>query len=195
MDHTSAEWWERFGESDERGTNQYSPRRPVLYVIGPSIAYLRLTRGQLSCIEVEDAEMLGLHNWSASYHRKRENWYAVRNVKGGGRKGKQTTVKVHSVLLPTLEGYVPDHINGNGLDNRRHNLRPATHAQNSQNAKVQRNNKVGLKGVERIYTGRFCAYIRSHGKKKHLGVFDTPEQAHAVYVVAAKEQYGEFARA
>jgi hypothetical protein len=85
-----------------------------------------------------------------------------------------------------------DHINGDRSDNRIENLRPATISQNNVNRKHNRNNKIGLKGVC-ADQGRFKASIKINNRSKHLGYFQTPEEAHSVYMMAAKAIYGEFA--
>jgi len=85
-----------------------------------------------------------------------------------------------------------DHKNRNGLDNTRSNLRVATPTQNQANRKVQKNNKLGLKGVH-AERNKFRAAIRVNGIYHNLGAFDTPEEAHAAYCEAAREYHGEFA--
>jgi len=86
-----------------------------------------------------------------------------------------------------------DHINGNGLDNRRENLRVANKMQNQYNSARQHNNRLGLKGVHKNGR-RYRAQIRADGVKHNLGYFDTAEEAHAAYCEAAKRLHGEFAR-
>jgi hypothetical protein len=85
-----------------------------------------------------------------------------------------------------------DHMNGDPGDNRIANLRLATHAQNMANARKRRDQK-HQKGVSARPSGRFEARISLNGRMKSLGYFDTPEGAHAAYVVAAHERSGEFA--
>mgnify|MGYP001590219168 FL=1 len=87
-----------------------------------------------------------------------------------------------------------DHKNGDGLDNRLSNLRLSTVSQNAGNAKRHSDNAVGFKGVERK-RGKFASSIMCRGVKHRLGVFDTPELAHAAYVAASQKLFGEFARA
>lgn len=88
-----------------------------------------------------------------------------------------------------------DHINGVRDDNRIANLRLATRSQNLGNARRSSANKSGFKGVSS--SGRkwkALIAIPYTGRYRYLGTFDTPEQAHAAYVRAARETYGEFAR-
>jgi hypothetical protein len=88
-----------------------------------------------------------------------------------------------------------DHINMVPDDNRFCNLREATKSQNGWNTGKRSDNTSGFKGVTWAKNvRRWMAQIQVHGKNKHLGTFDTPEQAHAAYAAAAKEFHGEFAR-
>lgn len=94
------------------------------------------------------------------------------------------------------EGYHIDHINGAGLDNRIANLRLATRSQNMANRGAQRNGASGFKGVSwNKQKLRWEAYICINNKQRHLGYFDIAEEAHAAYVAAARQDFGEFARA
>ena len=80
-----------------------------------------------------------------------------------------------------------DHINGIRDDNRIANLRAATRSENGQNRrKPQANNTTGYLGVTR-HRGKFLAKIRLDGKRKHLGLFNTPEEAHAAYLKVKRE--------
>jgi hypothetical protein len=107
--------------------------------------------------------------------------------------GRNTTQQLHTFL--TGWSFV-DHVNGDGLDNQRSNLRPATHAQNSANARLQARSTSGFKGVHRgpIRGKAWRAQIHAAGKKHHLGTFDDPEEAARAYDAAAVELFGEFAR-
>ena len=86
-----------------------------------------------------------------------------------------------------------DHINGVSTDNRIANLRDANQSQNTANSRRSINCKSGFKGVT-AYRSRWVASIGKAGRKKHIGVFDTPEEAHAAYLSAATKIHGEFAR-
>ena len=80
-----------------------------------------------------------------------------------------------------------DHINHVRDDNRLVNLREITRKQNNHNC--TKPNKTGFKGVQRTKNGKFQAMIRINGKKTYLGVFNTPELAHARYLQEAKRYF------
>jgi len=86
-----------------------------------------------------------------------------------------------------------DHKDGNWRNNAWNNLREATIEQNMHNRVVRFDNKLGLKGVEKIRSGRYSAHIYVKGRQTKLGVYDTPQDAHAAYVRAASDAFGEFA--
>ncbi|MGE0038076.1 MAG: HNH endonuclease [Xanthobacteraceae bacterium] len=89
-----------------------------------------------------------------------------------------------------------DHINGIRSDNRFVNLRLATNSENARNSRRRINNACGYKGVHyKKRLKKFVAQIRVAGRVFHLGVFRTADEAHAAYCKAAKEHFGEFARA
>lgn len=89
-----------------------------------------------------------------------------------------------------------DHINGNSRDNRIANLRPCDDSQNQANRKLSSLNTSGFKGVcWNAKSGKWQAGIKVRGKSYHLGLFTDPAEAHAAYLKAAHEFFGEFARA
>jgi hypothetical protein len=86
-----------------------------------------------------------------------------------------------------------DHINGNSLDDRWVNLRAATAQQNSWNVK-RKTKPTGLPlGVSKTAQGRYRARVTRDGVVQYLGVYETPDVAHAVYVKARKQTFGEWA--
>ena len=86
-----------------------------------------------------------------------------------------------------------DHRDCDGLNNRWDNLRTCTHRENAGNSRAGLNKAVSLKGVKRS-RNKYVAAIRVNGLNKHLGTFETAEEAHAVYCKKAVEVFGEFAR-
>jgi len=103
---------------------------------------------------------------------------------------------VHRVIWFLHYGECPqflDHIDGNPLNNRIENLRPATKAQNAMNRKVMSNNVTGVKGVY-PHGKKFVASICIDGKNNYLDTFATPELAQTAYIAQAKHHFKEYAR-
>lgn len=93
------------------------------------------------------------------------------------------------------DGKTVDHINRDTLDNRKSNLRICTSEGNARNHKKRSDNTTGYKGVAFFKRdGNYLAYIYYNGKQRHLGYYDTPEEAHAAYCEASKKYHGEFGR-
>lgn len=88
-----------------------------------------------------------------------------------------------------------DHRDLDRSNNRWENLREASQSQNCGNAPLTKRNTSGYKGVSfNKRVGRYQAYIGIGGRQKNLGYFDNPERAHAEYLRAASDHFGEFAR-
>ena len=88
-----------------------------------------------------------------------------------------------------------DHIDLNPGNNAWANLRAATNAQNCFNQSRPKSNTSGFKGVHHIKTsGKYRAVIKINYRQKHLGCFETAEEAHAAYSAAAREHFGDYAR-
>ncbi|MGU3661083.1 HNH endonuclease [Methylobacterium fujisawaense] len=116
----------------------------------------------------------------------------------GGKVYAQTKVKGKRVLLHRLLLNAPadlevDHRDGDTRNNRRSNLRIATHAQNMANRRMLRNNTSGFRGVSFRVGRGWCAEIYANGVRKHLGYFREAVIAARAYDVAASSLHGEFA--
>lgn len=161
--------------------------REPIYVIGPSIAYIPLTRGQFATVDWDDAIFLSQWNWCVGYHNGKYR-YAYRGTRAGG---VNKTIYLHCIICHSEEDV--DHINGHKRDCRRANLRVCTKAQNAANTGLISTNTSGYKGV--IRTGdRWRAVIKVDQKAIYLGTFVMKEEAHKAYIKAARYYFGEFAR-
>ena len=151
--------------------------------------YIELTKGQKAIVDDEDYDWLNDFNW---YYAKAG--YAARGIRNR-KEGWQKKILMHREIMNASIGKEVDHINGDGLDNRRSNLRLATHAQNIRNGKHRTNNTSGYKGVfwQKDHK-KWCARIMIDYKPKHLGYFNTPEEAAQAYNEAAIEYSKEFGR-
>lgn len=154
-----------------------------------------LTQGRVALVDDEDYERLALLHWHAELDCK--TWYAIHSFRGDG---KYHNIRMHRAVLGFGSGdpFI-DHRNGDGLDNRRTNLRPSTCSQNNRNRRLGVTNATGFKGVQR---NRYCArtkkpwlgMIKFEGKTDWLGPFETIEEAARAYDAKARELFGEFAR-
>jgi hypothetical protein len=154
------------------------------------VGIVPLTKGLEALVDLVDLPHVSAFNWHALVTAT-GHAYAMRS---SVVSGKRTMVLMHRMLMNPPDGMVIDHINGNGLDNRRANIRICTQNDNMKNQVVHRTNKIGLKGVYLPKDKkRYRATIQVAGQTVHLGFYDTAEEAAAAYRGASKALYGEFA--
>lgn len=150
-----------------------------------------LTRGKVAIVDAADYEALITMKWYAT--KRGPCWYAASCVPSGRRP--RLHILMHRLLMGAWPGIQVDHINGNGLDNRRPNLRFADARQNKQNAGPPKNNKSGHKGVSwHASTSKWQAHIKYGGRTYYLGIFADKREAALAYENAARKLYGDFAR-
>lgn len=102
---------------------------------------------------------------------------------------------LHRIILGAKKCELVDHINGDKLDNRRCNIRLATHEENSRNRKTPITNRSGYKGVAKVKGyEKYKAYVQLGKGQSHLGYFDNPHDAARMYNFWALDLFGEFAR-
>jgi hypothetical protein len=153
---------------------------------------IELTRGLVTIVDDDDYGALVVNNWYA-FPASHGTWYASRAGHGRGSR----RILMHRELLGlTDRAVVCDHINGDGLDNRRCNLRPASARENTCNrAKMRQTSSSRFKGVsfERA-RAKWAAYITHLGRQQRLGHFESEIAAALAYDDAARRLFGEFAR-
>jgi hypothetical protein len=195
--------------------------RPILFLVllwrrllfGYAFRRIPLTQGRFAIVDPQDYPRLSKYKWRLCRTRGKNVLYAERSIRLSN--GKYSRILMHRQIVGDLllasstqnpkpgtqnyhrylsDGYVIDHINGNGLDNRRANLRLATVAQNAWNSK-KRNPRSGYKGVWfAADKDLWRASIVCHGRRIHLGYFKDKMAAARAYDTAARKYYGEFAK-
>jgi hypothetical protein len=154
---------------------------------------IELTQGKTATVSAEDFDYINQWKWSYDAH----NDCAVRSqfIRRDGKKQISRTILMHSLIMGTPKGKDTDHINGDRLDNRRHNLRICTHKENQRNMGLSKANKSGYKGVswDNKYS-KWVTRIRTSEKYMHVGYFKDRLSAAKAYNEAAKKYHGEFAR-
>lgn len=146
---------------------------------------IQLTRGSVALVDDADAHLVLPFTWRAE--SRGEVLYAVHSVPVGS--------PVSRYMHKLITGFDrTDHANGNGLDNRRTNLRRANHAQNAGNSTAHRDGASRFKGVTwHAQRRRWTARIASGGRYLYLGLFDDDAAAARAYDERARELFGEFA--
>jgi hypothetical protein len=139
-----------------------------------------LSRGKIALVDDEDYSELAKFKWCAHPNPSRI-FYATRNMPNGKSR---KTIRMHRVILPPPPGKEIDHINGNGLDNRKENLRIVTRRVNQQNQHVKKHSK--YPGVTWHKTSKkWLSQIRMpHQKQRYLGMFENELDAATTYLVA-----------
>ncbi len=143
-------------------------------------------RGLCALVDDDVQPLIGDRKWRVILRR---GGRPTSVVSGRGRD----FVHLHRLIASPGPGMTVDHINCNTLDNRRANLRVCTVSENARNRSVQKNNKLGLKGVY-MDGNSYRAQIRYEKKVYSLGSFATAERAREPYSAAARRLHGEFAR-
>jgi len=143
--------------------------------------------GQVALIDEQDWACVKHLRWRLS-SPSRETVYAF------AWQGK-IHMAMHRLLMDVDDERCIDHINGDGLDNRRENLRIATKQENQFNRKSQKGTTSRFKGVSLVkLSGKWVAAIRMHGDIYSLGTFANEIDAARAYDVAATKYQGDFAR-
>ncbi len=160
--------------------------------------YSMITHAELLAEVTYDPET-GHFEWREVYYPRRSGPIGWRHVEGYiCTKIRGRAYKLHRLAIFYMTGQWPpeqvDHINGDRSDNRFSNLRLASHGENRINAAVNRDNRLGVRGVRKTQRGLgYSARITKNGKQIHLGYFKTIEAAAEARRRAELELHGQFA--
>jgi hypothetical protein len=151
-----------------------------------------LTRGKVALVDDQDATLVNRYRWTAI--RSGNTWYAKTHI---GSK----TVYMHRMVLfgeaESVDVRKADHINGDGLDNRRSNLRAVTHSENMRNTvgrRAVRGSEYKGVSVRKNAKKPFRACIHINGKQRHIGYFVSESMAAWAYDMIAAKLFGPYAR-
>lgn len=154
---------------------------------------IKLTQGKYALVDDEDFEHLNQWKWCFTA----AGGYAIRSQHIGYFSGKRKVKRIwmHRVINKTPAGLDTDHVNGNGVDNRKNNLRSATRSQNHMNRKSRPGSVSKYKGVylDKRF-GNWVAQIRLNNKSTHIGSFKTEAAAAKAYNKEALKHFGSFAK-
>jgi hypothetical protein len=140
-----------------------------------------LTQGLFALVDDEDYDRI------LSYHPRWHTHNGPYTNYAAAVTSSRYMMLMHRLILSTPFDMVVDHLDGDGLNNQRYNIRNVTHQANDGNRHRQKNNTSGKIGVNSPYPGSWQAYIHRSGKKHHLGSFSTFDEAVAARIAAEQE--------
>lgn len=176
----------RTGKEPSMKRNHQSPKEPRRGFVRDGIGYVPLPNGKVFMIDPDDLDLVCQYNW---HEKPGRNTSYVQGAAGNGNR----KIKLHRWLLNAPPDKDVDHVNGDGFDNRRGNLRLVTQSQNNANRRKGAGCSSKYKGV--CYSrGGWVAHIKYRGGFRNLGRHKSEEDAAIVYDVAAQLCFGEYAR-
>lgn len=152
-----------------------------------------LTQGLFATVDDCDYDELAKHKWCA--HWEGTTCYARRDDMSEWKEGRRKVIRMHRHIMNAPSDMLVDHVNHDGLDNRRSNLRLCTKGQNGWNRKgPQKNSTTGYRGVFwHKGANKYMAQTRCEGKVIYIGLYPTAIEASRAFEATARKLFGEFA--
>lgn len=169
--------------------NQHKTKRPVHFCDCGDHAWLEMTKGFCALVSPKDASFVGQWNWSTLVLPDGK-LRAVRRTNADGK-----TYYMHREIMEPGGSSVVDHINADGIDNRRSNLRVCSNAENVRWQRPYRKpTSSKFKGVSYDKSRQnWQAYVTTNGKRINIGRFSSERKAAIAYDIVAQQMHGEFA--
>jgi hypothetical protein len=174
------------------GHNTVKPRlqNRIVIVGGKRYRTMPTTRGMEAIVNISEYRRVARHRWHIETSGKDKDHlilYACTYIDG-------KKVSMHNFILRVPDGEEVDHRNGNGLDNRRCNLRPSTHAQNSAGQRRHRDGSSQYKGVSLGPWKTWISQLHHGHKQYYLGNYREEKKAALAYDAKARELFGKYGR-
>ena len=168
-------------------------RTPSKIRIEGDVAFVELSNGRAEAVvDLADLHLVSGQRWFAICPG-RVTYAVASSIQCAKQRAR--TLLMHRVILGNPDARNIDHIDGNGLNNRKANLRTATHSENQCNRPAPSNNTSGFKGVSfEARRNKWRAEITKSGRNIHLGYFAEKQLAVAAWTAAAADHHGEYAR-
>lgn len=141
--------------------------------------HIPLTLGLFADIDTSDEHLVSGCSWQARHRRDKKGYYAV----------SSSGIRMHRLILGVYDSRIVDHKDGNGLNNKRNNIRPGTQSQNCVNRRTTPG--LYLRGT-RPKNNKWQAYIKYKGKQRSLGYCITEIEAHEAYISEAIKMHGDW---
>ena len=145
-----------------------------------------LSAKAFAVVDDEDYPILSIHKWQVQ--KEKTTSYAVRSKQLNGVTKK---IYMHREIIGTPPGMETDHIDGDGLNNQRANLRVVTKRQNRMNRGNRKRH--GYVGVSKQGC-KYRARLKYDYKDFNIGIFDSEVDAAKARDKFAREIFGEYAR-
>jgi hypothetical protein len=154
------------------------------------VAYVTLTQGYVATIDRADVARVSRYNWYA--FPRRHAVYAMARIPGNA---SDTRISLHRFIAARDDDLDIDHKDGDGLNNRRRNLRPATRLQQAMNRSLRGGGSNAYRGARWVpKRNKWVAKITIEGKVRYIGHYDTEQEAARAYQYVARRVFGEFYR-